>query len=102
VTDAPEHSPHEHGYAIEDGEYRPRVRAVAAPVHRSAGAAIAAIGVSTSGSLDIETVSGHVAHAAATLSAAIATQAPAAAAPLIGARARWRTRRDAGRPLPNG
>lgn len=64
------------GYAIEDGEYRPGVRALAAPVHDRAGATIAAIGVSTADSLDVQTVRDDVARAAAALSAAIARHAP--------------------------
>lgn len=35
------------GYAIEDGEYRRGVHALAAAVHDRTGAAIAAIGVSS-------------------------------------------------------
>jgi DNA-binding IclR family transcriptional regulator len=62
----------ERGYAIEDGEYRPGVRALAAPVHADARATIAAIGVSTSGTLDVESVSDDVTRAAATLSSALA------------------------------
>jgi DNA-binding IclR family transcriptional regulator len=64
------------GYAIEDGEYQPDVRAVAAPIHDPAGDTIAAIGVSTTGSLDAETVSDDVAGAAAALTAEIARHTP--------------------------
>ena len=63
----------ERGYAIENGEYRPGVRALAAPVHDGTRATIAAISVSTSDNLDIETISDDVTRAAATLSAALAT-----------------------------
>jgi DNA-binding IclR family transcriptional regulator len=60
------------GYAIEDGEYRLSVRALAAPVHDRARTTAAAIGVSTSGRLDVETVSNDVTRAAATLNLALA------------------------------
>ncbi|MGH2801236.1 MAG: IclR family transcriptional regulator [Thermoleophilaceae bacterium] len=69
----------ERGYAIEDGEYRPGVRALAAPVHDGARATIAAIGVSTSGNVDVEAVSDDVTRAAATLSSARAMPADTAA-----------------------
>jgi DNA-binding IclR family transcriptional regulator len=66
----------ERGYAIEDGEYRPGVRAVAAAVHDRAGATIAAIGVSTASSLDVDTVSDDIARTAAALSATLAERTP--------------------------
>jgi DNA-binding IclR family transcriptional regulator len=64
------------GYAIEDGEYRLGVQAVAAPVRDRGGAAIAAVGVSTTGRMDVERVSGDVMSVAAALSVAVARSAP--------------------------
>jgi DNA-binding IclR family transcriptional regulator len=66
----------ERGYAIEDGEYRPGVRAVAAAVHDRVGAAIAAIGVSVAGDLDVETIGNDARRTAAQLSTALAEYMP--------------------------
>ena len=64
------------GYAVEDGEYRAGVRAVAAAVHDRGGAAIAAIGVSVAGDLDVETIGHDVRRTAAQLSAGLAEYTP--------------------------
>jgi IclR family KDG regulon transcriptional repressor len=63
------------GYAIERGEYRAGIRAVAAPVHDRAGATIAAIGVSTANGLDVGAISAYVTRAAAALTLALGAPA---------------------------
>lgn len=55
------------GYAVEDGEYRAGVRAVAAPIHDASGEAVAAIGISSSGRVDAQLMGGEVSGAAAAL-----------------------------------
>jgi len=57
------------GYAIERGEHRPELQAVAAPIRDRAGAAIAAIGVS--GQQAVVLAAANVVLAAAALSAAL-------------------------------
>jgi DNA-binding IclR family transcriptional regulator len=66
----------ERGYAIEDGEYRPGVRAVAAAVRDRAGNAIAAIGVSVAGDLDVETIGSDALRTAGELSTALVEYMP--------------------------
>jgi DNA-binding IclR family transcriptional regulator len=60
------------GYAVEDGEYREGLRAVAAPVRDDAGEAIAAIGVTSSEAFDVGAVGTHVAETASLLCATLA------------------------------
>ena len=55
------------GYAIERGEHRAGIRAVAAPVRDRAGTTIAAIGVGTANGLDVGAISARVTRAAAAL-----------------------------------
>jgi DNA-binding IclR family transcriptional regulator len=57
----------ERGYATEDGEYQPGVRGVAAPVFAPSGEAVAALGVSTDGALDVDAVAEDVVAAARSL-----------------------------------
>jgi IclR family transcriptional regulator, KDG regulon repressor len=63
------------GYAIERGEYRAGIRAVAAPVHDRAGATIAAIGVSTANGINVGAISAYVTRAAAALTLALGAPA---------------------------
>jgi IclR family acetate operon transcriptional repressor len=55
------------GYATEDGEYQPGVRAVAAPVFAPSGEALAALGVSGDRDLDVDAVAARVLAAARSL-----------------------------------
>jgi IclR family transcriptional regulator, acetate operon repressor len=48
------------GYAIEDGENRPGVRGVAAPVFAASGEAVAALGVSTGAEGDLDALAARV------------------------------------------
>lgn len=57
----------ERGYATEDGEYQPGVRAVAAPVFAPSGEAVAALGVSTDSDLDLDALAVRVLAAARSL-----------------------------------
>jgi DNA-binding IclR family transcriptional regulator len=60
----------ERGYAVEDGEYRDGVRAVAAAVLSPRGEAVAALGAAAA-QADVEILAGHVLAVAAKLSAAL-------------------------------
>ena len=55
------------GYATEDGEYQPGVRGVAAPVFAPSGEAVAALGVSSDGDLDLDDLAARVLAAARAL-----------------------------------
>lgn len=59
------------GYAIEDGEYRESMRAVAAAVCDRAGVAVAALGVSTAAAINAEALSGGVVRVAGALTAVL-------------------------------
>ena len=60
------------GYAIEDEEYAPSTRGVAAPVFTSTGEAIAALGVSLEGDSSFEALAARVVPAARSLTEALA------------------------------
>jgi DNA-binding IclR family transcriptional regulator len=57
----------ERGYATEDGEYQTGVRGLAAPVFAPSGEAVAALGISTDGDLDLEALATRVLAAARAL-----------------------------------
>jgi IclR family acetate operon transcriptional repressor len=59
------------GYAVEDGEFLPDRRGVAAPVFAPGGEAVAALGVSVDGDQEFEALAAHVVPAAQSLTAAL-------------------------------
>ncbi len=63
------------GYATEDGEWRPGLRAVAAPVFAGAGDALAALGVAVPGGRDLDGAGRLVAERAHELSERLAADA---------------------------